>query len=94
MFHCYQTTHSNDNEYNKINDTTIDILPPIHGECDIWILHQNQEGVGDHLKVSEKYSFSIKDIYIYVLLCCCSKSKRVKKNNKNKNETFSVNWSN
>ena len=70
------------------------ILPPIHREWDIWILHQKQRRVADHLKMGWKLSFSIKGIDIYVLLCCCNKGKRVKKNDKNKNGTFSVNWPN
>ena len=55
---------------------------------------KKQEEGEEHLKVGEKFSFSIKGIDIYVLLCCYRKGERVKKNEKNRNETFSVNWSN
>ena len=65
----------------------------INREWDIWILHQKQKGMGDHLKMGRKLS-SIKGSDIYVLLCCCNKGKGVKKNDKNRNETFSVNWPN
>ena len=77
------------------------ILSPIHREWDIWVLHQNQGGVRDHLKVGGKPSFTIKSIDIYVLLCCCSKGKRIKKRmtkiemrHFQWNGTFSVKWPN